>query len=365
MDSRTLIDGAIYATRHWPVWLRYAATCALVAAVLGLRLLADPILGDHERSLLFLAAILLSATLFDRGSGILATLLSAMVLSYMYMPPRFSLVIGSRTQLVSLLLFVVIGVLLASIVEAMHRAIEALQAAQADLQEVQRGRALLLEEFRHRTRNDLGSLVGILLLRARAASSEAARDGLREAADHALALARVHTRLAKDSVAAEDATTVDTREFIVGLCDDLTKAFSGDGLRPVFLHAEAEPHRLSTERSVQLGLVLNEAITNAFKYAFPEGRGGQVQVRFRRQGEQFVLTVVDDGPGVLPDGEVGETPPAALPQGSGLGTRLLRALAAQLRGSFNRHPGEAGLGTVVELHFPVDAPRPPSPARRG
>ena len=181
---------------------------------------------------------------------------------------------------------------------------------------MQRARALLLEEFRHRTRNDLGSLVGILLLRARAATSEAARDGLREAADHAMALARVHTRLAKDSVAAEDATTVDTREFVVGLCEDLAKAFAGDGLRPVALNAEAEAHRLTTERSVQLGLVLNEAITNAFKYAFPEGRGGQVQVRFVREGGHFLLTVVDDGPGMLPDGDTAETPPAPLPQGS-------------------------------------------------
>ena len=213
MDSRNIIDGAIYTTRRWPVALRYAATCALVVAVLALRQLADPILGDHERSLLFLAAILLAATLFDRGSGILATLLSALAVSYVYMPPRFSLVIGDRAQLASLLLFGVIGVLLASVVEAMHRAIEGLQEAQRNLTEVQRARALLLEEFRHRTRNDLGSLVGILLLRARAATSEAARDGLREAADHAMALARVHTRLANDSVAAEDASTVDTREF--------------------------------------------------------------------------------------------------------------------------------------------------------
>jgi two-component sensor histidine kinase len=120
----------------------------------------------------------------------------------------------------------------------------------------------------------------------------------------------------------------------------------------VALHAEAEPHRLSTERSVQLGLVLNEAITNAFKYAFPEGRGGQVLVRFWREDGHFRLTVVDDGPGVSPDGEAAEVPP----RGSGLGTRLLRALAAQLRGSFARRAGEDGVGTVVELRFPADRP---------
>ena len=92
-----MIDGAIRATRRWPVPLRYAATCALVAAVLALRQMADPILGEHERFLLFLGAILLAATLFDRGSGILATVLSAMAVSYVYMPPHYSLVIGVTT----------------------------------------------------------------------------------------------------------------------------------------------------------------------------------------------------------------------------------------------------------------------------
>ena len=356
MERKNLVDRLIYTTRHWPVIARYAATFLVVVGVLALRHMADPILGDHERFMLFFAAILLAATLFDRGSGILATGLSAMAVTYFYLPPPYSLMIANHSQLVSLLLFVGIGTVMACVVEAMHQAIEELQAAQRDLKEGQRLRALLLEEFRHRTRNDLGSLVSILLLRARAATSEATREGLREAADHALALARVHTLLAQSSTAHDDAATVDTREFVVGLCNELGRVLFADGLRPIALIADAEHHRLTTERSVQLGLVLNEAITNAFKYAFPEGQGGQVHVHFVRKGGEYVLTVADNGPGLLAAGELIDTPPAPLPQGSGLGTRLLRALAAQLRGSYTRRPGDNDLGTVVELRFPVAGP---------
>ncbi len=123
--------------------------------------------------------------------------------------------------------------------------------------------------------------------------------------------------------------------------------------------AEAEAHPLDSERAVQLGLTLNEAVTNALKYAFPEERAGTVRVRFAREGGEFVLTVADDGIGLPAEGELAGAPPAPAPRGSGLGTRLLRALAAQLRGSLSRRPGEGGVGTVSELRFPCARPGPP------
>jgi two-component sensor histidine kinase len=68
---------------------------------------------------------------------------------------------------------------MAFVIETLHRALEELRRANAELARSERARALLLHEFRHRTRNDLGSLVGLLHLRARLAPSEAVREGLR------------------------------------------------------------------------------------------------------------------------------------------------------------------------------------------
>jgi anti-sigma regulatory factor (Ser/Thr protein kinase) len=76
---------------------------------------------------------------------------------------------------------------------------------------------------------------------------------------------------------------------------------TGEGLRPVALAAEAEMHPLDGERAVQLGLMLNEAVTNALNYAFPEERAGAVRVRSAREGGAFVLTVADDGIGLPRD----------------------------------------------------------------
>ncbi|WP_052389738.1 DUF4118 domain-containing protein [Belnapia moabensis] len=369
MIRTTLANATISHTRRWPTWARYAAAAAIVAAAFLLRRAADPILPQGYPYLLAFVAVLLSAALFDHATGLLATGLSAALAAYFYLPPVGSLAVQNQGDIVGLGLFGAVGAVISLIVETLHRALADRQRALDDLArsnvELRRSeerRGLLLREFRHRTRNDLHSLVGLLRLRARAAPSDAAREGLREAAEHAMALARVHTHLAGTDGAGgadEEAAVVNTRRFIEGLCADIIAAQMGDGLRPVALVTEAEAHTLDTERAVQLGLVVNEAVTNALKYAFPEDRAGTVRVCFAREAEEFVLTVADDGIGLPAEGELLGAPPGTPPHGSGLGTRLLRALAAQLRGTFSRHPGECGRGTVAGLRFRAAPPGSP------
>jgi two-component sensor histidine kinase len=372
MSLASLITATVRRTRALPTSVRYAATLLIVAAALLLRLVAEPVLPPGYPFSFFYVAILASSTLFNRGSGLVATAASAVVSTYFFLPPARDFVAADIGHVAALAIFVAVGTTIAVTLEALHTAVadlhqanERLAAARDDTARAlagtaraERSRALLLREFRHRARNDLGSLVGLLLLRARTAPSEAAQEALREAAQHALALSRVHTRLTPhdDGPAEGEVGVVDTGEFIPGLCTDLDGAQLGEGLRPVALVAEAESHILDAERAVPLGLVLNEAVTNAMKYAFPEERAGTVQVSFARDGEEFVLTIADDGIGLPPEGELERAPPDQPQQGAGLGTRLLRALAAQLRGTFRRVPGPGQVGTLAELRFPVQQP---------
>ena len=341
-------------TRSMPVALRYAATIGVVLAMFLARIAASPILPDGYPFLLFFVAILLSAAMFDHGSGLLAVVVSALLSATWFMEPVGALAVVDHRNLIVLGLFVAVGSAMAFVIESLHQAIAGERAAALGLAVSERRRGLLLHEFRHRTRNDLGSLVGLLHLRARAADSEAVREGLREAAAHAMALARVHTRLAAADV--DDGALIDTRVFLLGLVGDIEAALSGPGLRPIALLAEVEAHVLDSERAVQLGLVLNEAVTNALKYAFPESRAGRIAIRFRREGADFLLSIADDGIGLPPEGDIDPAPPSSPLRGAGLGTRLLRALAAQLRGSFARRPGPEGRGTVAELRFPALQP---------
>jgi two-component system, sensor histidine kinase PdtaS len=95
-----------------------------------------------------------------------------------------------------------------------------------------------------------------------------------------------------------------------------------------------------------MGLVINELLTNALKYAFPGDRPGTVRVTFERQGDEFLLTIADNGVGMAFDGE---------PRGSGLGQRLVRSMVAQLGGTFAIEPDSAAGGTVATVRFPSRA----------
>jgi two-component sensor histidine kinase len=333
------------ATAPLPLAVRIGCTLGLVGASFAARQALSPWFPDGGLPFLpFFPAVLLAAAIFARGCGYLATVASGVAACW-FIPPIGSLTITDAHNAFSLGLFGATGLACAGIIETLNHALDKLRAEMLARAEAEHGRALLLEEFRHRSRNDLQSLTALLLLRARTGPPEA-RGALREAAEHALGLARVHTRLAQAS-AEGSAAVVDTRAFLAGLVHDLAAGAAGDGARPVALVAEAEAHHLSTERAVQLGLVTNECVTNALKYAFPGDLGGQVVVRFVRDGGAYTLTITDDGIGLGQAGVPGPT--------SGLGTRLLRALAAQLRGRFTREAGAEG-GTCCALVFPVPEP---------
>lgn len=329
--GRTLIK-----TRPLPRPVRYAATAGIVGVAFAIRGILEPFMPNGWPFILSFLAILISSGMFDGGCGILATALCAVLAATLYMPPVAAFGVE---HWVALGMFAFVGTATALVLETLHHNLETLAAAE-------RHRRLLLHEYRHRSRNDLQSLVALLLLRARSAPSAEAKAALKEAADHARALARVHSRLQEVAPDATGQAVIDTRAFVAGLVEDLDKGAAGDGLRPVAVVAHAEAHPLPSERAVQLGLVINEVVTNALKYAFPADRPGLVAVRFWRDGADYILEIRDDG--------VGMAAPSAA-QGSGLGTRLLRALASQLRGNFIREPAPGG-GTLCTLRFPAGAP---------
>jgi two-component sensor histidine kinase len=205
---------------------------------------------------------------------------------------------------------------------------------------------LLLREASHRFKNELTMLSTMLRLQQRSMHDSAASSALGVSADRVLVLGRLHERLQRSHTSA----VVDTREFISALCDDLRTAIE---LRPIALEVHAESHIISQERAVPVGLIINELLTNALKYAFPDQRAGRVKVMFEREAQDYCLSVSDDGVGLV----------AGTEAASGLGRSLVRAMASQLRGSLEIGPGPNASGTCATVRFPPDgaerASRPP------
>jgi two-component sensor histidine kinase len=112
-------------------------------------------------------------------------------------------------------------------------------------------------------------------------------------------------------------------------------------VRPIVVSVDAEHIELPTSVAVPLGLLTNELVTNAFKYAFPGDRGGTIRVSLKRVDTVCAgLSVSDDGVGC-----------SGSPR-QGLGTRLTALLSRQLGGTIARDA--AGPGCRVLVTFPLD-----------
>ena len=256
------------ARRGWPVWTHYAATVALVLAAYAARLALDGIY--HLPFLTFIPAILAASLLFDRGSGLLATVLSAALASRFLAGPGDAPRIGSGDGTVALAAFVVFGLFTAALIEAFRASVERLVEAERRARASEARIAALLADMNHRFKNSLHAVGGLLHAQGRRVEDATARAALEDAARRLRVLGRLHDRL--HLLGDRAAGPVGMPGFLDGLCSDLRSTLA-EG-RPVAVRACADPIGLDAAQAVPVGLIVNEAVTNALKHAFPGERPG-------------------------------------------------------------------------------------------
>ncbi len=165
----------------------------------------------------------------------------------------------------------------------------------------------LLGEVNHRVANSLQLVAAMVRLQASAVEEGAAREALADTQRRIEAIGQVHRRLYTDG----DVENVDMSDYLGALVAELGDTWSTEAARRT-LRFEADPVRLPTDRAVSLGVIVTELVTNACKYAYPDG-GGEVRVALRHAGDDaFRLSVEDDGCGMSAEPS---------PRGTGLGTR--------------------------------------------
>jgi two-component sensor histidine kinase len=326
--------------RHLPWVVRYGATAILALLSFAVRQTFFDALREFP-FLLFFPAIILSAALFNQGSGLVATVLSAILSAYFFVEPVGSFAIRDPGQFLGWCLFVVIGIAITLIIEAEHAAYRQLKRAHEATCASEAAKAELLVETNHRIMNNLHTVISLLHLQARTAK-EPTREDFMTAAERVSVMAKVQRRL----VRSEGAVWADSRSFIEELCRDLESALIG--LRPIRLDIEAESHPIPLTQAVSVGLIINELVVNALKYAFPEDRDGQVSVMFTRRGDDYCLTVSDNGVGLSATHDS-----TSSPSSTGLGQRLIRSFVAQLGGRQEIEPGSPGIR--AQVCFPVSA----------
>ena len=188
----------------------------------------------------------------------------------------------------------------------------------------------LLHEVNHRVANSLQLVSAFIHLQSRALTDPAAQTALADTQARITAIAQVHKRL----YTSHDVEGVAMDDYLAALIGELEATWSTpQSPRPIVL--SAQPLRLTADRAVSLGVIVNELVSNACKYAYDEGAAGEVRVRFARADpSHFQLEIEDDGCGFIE---------GAVPHGSGLGSRLVLAMAKSLASSIAYDPTHRGV----------------------
>jgi two-component sensor histidine kinase len=196
---------------------------------------------------------------------------------------------------------------------------------------------LLLAEVNHRVANSLALVASLASVQASAVGDESAKIALQEMKARILAIAGIHRRL----YTSMDVRFVELDAYLKNLGEELVTVLGSDDSRNSIKVFSDTDIRLPTDRAISLAVIVTELVTNAIKYAYPGDESGDIRIFLRRKnGTKLSLIVEDDGVGWNGQDK---------PKGTGLGTRIITAMARGLEGNFRY---EAGVrGTRASLDF--------------
>ena len=197
---------------------------------------------------------------------------------------------------------------------------------------------LLLREVHHRVKNNMQVISSLLAMQSTAGDPEVLRR-LEESQNRIRTIAMIHEQLYQSTELAH----IDTRSYLQVLAQHLVQSYGKTSLIELVL--DLDQLHLDLDQSLACGLIVNELLTNAFKYAFAEDERGTVTLRLKEQTDGMrVLEVTDNGHGLKP---------ASGPSRRTLGTSLVAKLARQLNGKVTM---ENNGGVTVRIVFAGRAP---------
>lgn len=195
----------------------------------------------------------------------------------------------------------------------------------------------LIQEVHHRVKNSIQMTASLLSLQARSTQSTDASEVLREAQARLQTLAKVHELLYRGSVNAQE---VPMSTLLSSLAAALQHSFAKVEDR-IQLHLDLTDIVMHPDQAIPVALFTNEALTNAYKHAFPNDMRGSIKVALHPEADHYVLNISDDGVGL----------PTNMGSG-GLGIKLMRSFSAQLRSGLTIGPASR-TGTSVALLIPT------------
>ena len=234
------------------------------------------------------------------------------------------------------LLFLTVTISYASLKQ---RSNKTLTAKNAEIEKSLREKEILLREIHHRVKNNLQLVSSMLNMQARSTPAEEGAQALREGKNRIHSMALIH----RDLYQAENIEGVSTSKYINRLCKSLVASYRKDNTTSVELITQVDDIQLDIDTIIPIGLILNELISNALKYAFADGEDkGKITVALVSKGEEITLIVKDNGRGIsLVDLEFRKS----------MGFKLIEAFSKKLGGSFEVD-NERGAKITIKFNVP-------------
>ena len=181
----------------------------------------------------------------------------------------------------------------------------------------------LLKEIHHRVKNNLQMVSSLLSLQTKNTRSKAAIEALEEGKTRVKAMALIHQKLYQN----DDLSVIEMQGYIESLINSIQSVFRKGG-HNINITIDAEGVELDIDRAIPIGLILNELVSNSFKYAFPEdAQDGKIYIHIQKNGDGGFFEYTDNGVGLPEDSENRES--------TSMGIRLIKRLVNQLQSTLN------------------------------
>ena len=194
----------------------------------------------------------------------------------------------------------------------------------------------LLKEIHHRVKNNLEIVSSILALQSAQIQSQKAIDALQESENRVHSMSMIHQKLYQ----GENLGTIEMKDYFINLGSHILDSFGAE--KRITLNYVMEALELDVDTAVPLGLIVNELLTNALKYAFPDNRKGEIIIDLKKKDKKTLqLEISDNG--------IGKSEESIL-KGTGFGTQLITLLTQQLSGKMAEQSKD---GTTISFEFKI------------
>ncbi|WP_180541124.1 sensor histidine kinase [Nevskia soli] len=212
------------------------------------------------------------------------------------------------------------------------------------------GKTVLMRELHHRVKNNLAVIAALLQMQAATLTDERAIKAFADSQQRVMSMALIHESL----YGREDMDRLNFREYLEKLVRQLHAAYALEN-NLIRIKVAAEDIELPMHRVIYCGLIVNELVSNALKYSYPHGRGGEIHIKFARlESGSISLSCQDNGPGIPESFDWTNSP--------SLGLRIIRTLTNQMNGELKLDRSQ---GTKFELTLPwhsIPAAEPNDPS---